>query len=124
MILDLFIQTASAQNFQTLSSQAGDASGAIGSLILIIGSLFNFLIGISGVIILIYIMTAGFFWMTAGGNPEQIKKAKSMLINGVIGLLIVIGSFAIATFIQGSIINPATGQVGVDTNTGAVNGSD
>ena len=41
--------------------------------------------------------------MTAGGKPEQVEKAKKTLINAVIGMIIVISSFAIANFVVSSL---------------------
>ncbi|MDO8425523.1 MAG: pilin, partial [bacterium] len=41
----------------------------------------------------------GFLWMTANGAEEKITKAKKILINGAIGLLIVLSAFSIAQFV-------------------------
>lgn len=57
--------------------------------------LFSFL-GIIAVLIILY---GGFLWMTAAGSDDKIKKAKHTLVNGVIGLIIVLCSYAIATFV-------------------------
>ncbi|MEK7139360.1 MAG: hypothetical protein AAB817_01535, partial [Patescibacteria group bacterium] len=39
-----------------------------------------------GVVFLVLTVYAGFKWMTAGGNSEQIDEAKALLRNAVIGL--------------------------------------
>lgn len=99
-MLNLLINIANAQNFTLLTHQAGVVSGALPSLIAILASLINFILGLLGVILLVYIMLAGFYWMTAGGNEDNVEKAKTMMMNAVIGLIIVMASFAIATFVQ------------------------
>ncbi len=38
---------------------------------------------------------AGFLWFTAGGNEEQVEKAKKLLRDGVIGLVIILCSYTI-----------------------------
>lgn len=52
-----------------------------------------------GILFICYIVYAGFIWMTAAGNDERIEKAKSTLRAGVIGIGIIIGAFAIASFV-------------------------
>ncbi|OGG86578.1 hypothetical protein A3B87_02005 [Candidatus Kuenenbacteria bacterium RIFCSPHIGHO2_02_FULL_39_13] len=50
-------------------------------------------------IFLIIIIIAGFRWMTAGGNEETVAKAKKHIANAIIGVVIVIMSYAITAFI-------------------------
>ncbi len=59
---------------------------------------------IVGILFLILTIYAGIQWMTAGGNDEQVSKARQLLRNAVIGLLIVIMSYVITTFVTRTII--------------------
>ncbi len=52
-----------------------------------------------GVIFLGLTVAAGFKWMTASGNEEQIKKAINSLKAAIIGLLIVLAAYTITYFI-------------------------
>lgn len=54
-------------------------------------------------IIILYIMYAGFLFVTAAGNSEQIKTARSALTWSVIGGVIVLGAQVIVTIIEGTI---------------------
>ena len=65
----------------------------------IIGRIINIALGFLGVVAVGIILYAGFKWMTANGDEEKITDAKKVLKNGVIGLVIVLSSWAIATFI-------------------------
>ncbi|MEA2088919.1 MAG: Ig-like domain-containing protein, partial [Patescibacteria group bacterium] len=56
-------------------------------------------LGFLGIIAIIVILYGGFIWMTSGGRPERVDKAKKILINGAIGLTIILLSFAIIQFI-------------------------
>ena len=56
-------------------------------------------LGLLGTIALVLIVYAGFLWMTAGGNDDQITKAKGVLSAAIIGLVIILSSFAISTFV-------------------------
>lgn len=64
-----------------------------------IGLIINVILGFLGVIFLVLTIYAGFLWMTAGGNSDQVEKAKKMLIQAVIGLVILLAAYAIATFV-------------------------
>jgi len=66
-----------------------------------------------GVIALAIIMYAGFKWMTAGGDETKIEEAKKQLTNGVIGLVIILAAFAIATFVFNQLQYAATGVMPV-----------
>ena len=57
-------------------------------------------LSILGILFLILIIIAGYQWMMSGGNEETIQKAKKKIINSIIGLAIVIFSYAIAYFVQ------------------------
>lgn len=61
------------------------SGAALISLIEKIGNwVFSFLVAIAA----IFLIVAGFFWVTAGGNPENVNKARTMLINALIGVVI------------------------------------
>lgn len=66
-------------------------------------------LGFLGLLAVIIIIYAGFLWMTARGDAEQIAKAKKWMINAVIGLIIILSSFAIASFVL-SKLSEATGS--------------
>jgi len=50
-----------------------------------------------GSLFLAVIVYAGILWMTAGGEAKQVDKAKKLLVNSVIGMMIVFFSYAIVT---------------------------
>ncbi len=52
-----------------------------------------------GIIFIGMILFAGYNWMTAMGEKEKITKAKDTLISAAIGLIIIVASFAITTFV-------------------------
>lgn len=76
------------------------------SLPQMIGFLINILLSVAGIVILFLIIYAGILWMTAGGRDEQLTKAKSILVNSIIGLVIILTSLAVSTFVQSTLINP------------------
>lgn len=61
----------------------------------IIGTVLSFV----GVLFLIMMIYAGIMWMTAQGNDQQVTKAKELLINSIIGIIIIFAAYAITAFV-------------------------
>jgi len=70
----------------------GDAYGLVGKVI-------SIALGMLGFVFFGYTLYAGFRWMIARGNNEFVEKAQRTLETSVIGLVIVVLSYALATFI-------------------------
>jgi len=83
---------------------AGLNTGGEGGLVGSIGSLIKTAMGFLGIIAVIIILLGGFKWMTSGGNEDKVKKAKALIFQGIIGLVIVLSAYAIATFVISNII--------------------
>ncbi|HBA37050.1 TPA: hypothetical protein DCZ15_04265 [Candidatus Falkowbacteria bacterium] len=75
----------------------------------IIGRIINIALGFLGVIAVCIILLGGFKWMTAMGNEEKTSEAKKLLGAGVIGLVIILASWAIATFVINSLSSGIAG---------------
>jgi|GEM_PF-1577465 len=73
-------------------------------LIGIIFRVIQYILMFVGVVALVIIIYGGFLWMTARGNDEQVNKAKKVLINGLIGLIVILLSYAIVSFVIGPLI--------------------
>ncbi|MFZ4648540.1 MAG: hypothetical protein ACOYMB_02770 [Patescibacteria group bacterium] len=61
----------------------------------IIAGILSF-VGVAFLILMIY---GGILWMVSQGDTAQIKKAKDIIINGIIGLAIVIFAYAITSYL-------------------------
>ncbi len=70
------------------------------SLSEIIGTAIKGFLSLLGVIFLGLMLYAGFHWMTARGEEEKVEKAKSTITRAIVGLVIVVGAYAIWAFIR------------------------
>lgn len=95
------------ENVKAVGNSADVGSAADASLPEVVGRLINVLLGFIGILLLIYILYAGFLYMTAGGDEGKVKTATTMIRNAIIGLLIIVAAFAISNFVLGSLINVA-----------------
>jgi len=58
--------------------------------------IFTILLSVAGIMLIL----AGFFWITAGGNPENVKKASDMLRNALIGVAVAVGAKGLVVLIK------------------------
>lgn len=65
---------------------------------LIIVRIIQVALSFLALIFLVLILVSGFKWMTSGGNEETIKLAQKNLINSVIGLIIILSAWTLATY--------------------------
>lgn len=107
----VFAQAAGSNPFtqaQNYTNQVGSQAGLTSrELPDIIGQLINIVLGFMGILLLAYLLYAGFLWMTAGGDSKQVDKAKDMIRNAIIGLIIIVASFAISNFVLTQLVNIA-----------------
>lgn len=66
----------------------------------IIGQVIQATLSLLGIIFIILIIISGYQWMSAGGNEEQVSKAKKRMTNAIIGLVVTISSYAIWALIS------------------------
>ena len=82
--------------------------------------IINIGLGLLGIIMVGLILYAGFLYMTAVGNDEQITTAKKYITNAIIGLVIILSAFAIVQFVFKSlgdaIVGDQSGDNGDDDN--------
>jgi hypothetical protein len=103
-------QPFDTQSIQTVADRAGVDGSA--DIYTIIGNILNIAFGILGVLLLAYFIYAGFLWMTAKGDTEQVQKAQSYIRNAIIGLIIIVSSFAVSRFILDMLSGTNEGGLG------------
>ena len=106
----LTVSAQSITNDYGLSKVAGYAGLPTGNLSpqKAIAQIINIALSVVGSITLLLIIYAGFLWMTSAGSEEKIAKAKKIMGSAVVGLFIVLASYAISSFIVAN-LSSATG---------------
>lgn len=94
----------------TGSEFASTAGLGEANLVDTIAQIIRVALGFLGVIAVVIILLGGFKWMTAGGNDDKVKDAKKLIFSGIIGLVIIISAFAIASFVIDSIVTATSGS--------------
>lgn len=66
-----------------------------------VGGIVKIALSFVGTLFLALTVYAGFLWMTASGNEDQVKKATSILTMATVGLIIVLAAYGVTSFIVG-----------------------
>lgn len=103
-------------------NKIGDATGLkdtkFASIPDTISFIFNLVITFSGVIFLIILLFGGVTYLVSAGNEDGTAKAKKMMINAFVGLLITLAAWGAGTFILHQV-----GYTGVPGADGSGSGS-
>lgn len=108
-ILGLFFftpKTAQAQYSAELNTQLGAVVGQNGADIaeskdprLVAAFIIKNVLTILGTVFLAYMVYAGYLWMTAAGDDEQINQAKSIIIRSTLGVFVILSAYSITVFV-------------------------
>lgn len=102
-------------------AQFGATAGfATTSLPIIIARVIRAIIGVIGVIFVCLVVYAGFLYLTAAGNPETAKRARQIIGQAMVGLIIVLSAFAITQFILNRLLGAAGLGNGVSADVAAL----
>jgi hypothetical protein len=70
-------------------------------ILIIIGNVIRIGIAFAGALAVIFIVVGGIFYVISAGNPSNIKRAKDILTNAIVGLVIAILSYSLVSFLVG-----------------------
>jgi hypothetical protein len=87
----------------------GDATQAGNQLPILIGRIIRTLLGLLGIIFLVLMVYAGFLWMTARGESDPVDKAKEIIKQSIIGIVIIFLAYALTGFIISTVIRATSG---------------
>ena len=66
---------------------------------MVLGDIVLLVLSAIGVLFVVFMIYAGYLWTTANGNDQKVDKAKDILKESIIGLIVVISAYAIAYFV-------------------------
>src|SRR3989338_1421180 len=108
----VFAEKFTAQN---AAGFAADANTKIGAEEIDIeplaGRIAKAAFSIGGIIFFLLIFYGGYTWLMARGEEEQITKAQNIIIGAIIGLFIMVGSYAITNFVLSRMISGGGGPL-------------
>jgi hypothetical protein len=103
-------EAANKAGYQTNLACANSPGGCIPSMA---GTIIGALAGLFGALFFGLILYGGFLYMTAGGDAPKTAKARTVIVNAIIGMLIVASSYAITSYVLNAMVTVTAG-VGSD----------
>lgn len=105
-LFSFVVLSAKAANISNeIGAQLGAAAGAKGAGFeapkdprTIIAEIIRVALSLLGTIFFVLSLYAGYLWMTAAGNEEQVTKSKTLLFQATMGLAIVLAAYSITIF--------------------------
>ncbi len=79
---------------------------AANSLPVVIDNLRLWLVGILAAVATLFLVLAGVYWATAGGDPAQVERAKSALRNALVGYGLAVLAPVLLQIVQGIVGAP------------------
>lgn len=76
------------------------------------GQLIQGILGAMGMIFFVLMVYAGYLWMTARGEEDQITKARNTIISALIGLVITVGAYGLTAILVTRLQQGAAGGGG------------
>ena len=106
-----------------LTQQVADSPrGAVDLLLSELSNIIGFLTLLGGLFFALYFIIAAFDWLRAGGDKSKVEKAQQKMVNGAIGLLVMIIAIGIVGIVGRvfglEILNPTDTFVDLVENRG------
>jgi hypothetical protein len=82
-----------------------DISGVVdeyktsGGLAEVVGNVVSVLLGTLGIVFLLFVVYAGFLYLTDQGEGKKAEKARKLLTTSVIGMVIIVAAYAITFYV-------------------------
>ena len=82
------------------SNPGGDKAASLKDLEVVFGNLITVIMALVGIILFILLVSGGFRYLTAGGDPKAVEAAQKTLTYAIIGVVVVACAFLILRLIE------------------------
>ncbi|MBN1778653.1 MAG: hypothetical protein JW816_00300 [Candidatus Buchananbacteria bacterium] len=66
---------------------------------------FQYGVGLAAVLAVVMIMVGGFIWLTSGGSPDKVGKAKEYITSSLLGLFLALFSYSLLYALNPNLVN-------------------
>ena len=105
----LLLASAATDSVLSGLSTAGGANGAgyteNVTLATIVGNTINVILSFTGILFICLLVYAGFLYLTSAGEEKGVAKAKKLISSSIIGILIIVASYAITTYVFEALVD-------------------
>lgn len=95
---------AGAQNiFGNPANLPGQFEGTTSTASGLIGKILGIVLGIVGLIAVLFLVWGGFQYITSAGDEEKVEKAKGTMVNALIGVVVVLLAYALVRIVANAV---------------------
>lgn len=91
----IFVHSAFAQPSQFVPATKPSNLPQSSDFGILLTKVLNYFIGLVGLIAVVMLIISGFRYLTAGGNEDATEKAKQGILYAIVGIIVVVISFAL-----------------------------
>lgn len=82
----------------SIASSSVNNTDVRGNIVKIANTVLDIVLLLAGILAVFYLVYSGILYITAGGNADRVKQARSGIINAVIGIIIIVAAYFIINF--------------------------
>jgi uncharacterized membrane protein YwzB len=98
--------TQAQSDITTIGTAMG---GTQSDLPTMVGTGISIILGAMGIVFVCLVVYAGFLYLTSAGVDDNVKKAKKLLTQSIIGLVIIVAAYAISSFVINALVTISEG---------------
>lgn len=88
------------QSFFDNLSCAGNSVLGLNAFLYLFAQIAQIILGVTGSLALLMFVIGGFMWLISTGNQKMVEMGRATLVNALIGLLVILGSWLLIDFIM------------------------
>jgi len=88
------------QDIPTKSGEVAKGVATLSCIPAVFSLILHFIFSLAGIAALFFVLLAGFKFVTSGGDAKQVEEARKTLTYAIIGLIVILLSFAIINLIS------------------------
>lgn len=113
-----FVHTVVLADNNTGESFVPNSISSIDNIVTVIRNIIRFIILIAFVLAFLFLIIGGIRWITAGGDEKGVERARGMITAALIGLVIILVSYALIVLVQTFFgVNIISGNIVIPTAT-------
>jgi len=93
------------QQLKTFANKSGAGDTIPTDPRIVVAQLVKFLLGMIGIMFFAYSVYAGYLIMSSAGDEEKVKKGKSTLRTGIIGIFVIMSAYSILALVSSVALN-------------------
>lgn len=71
----------------------------------LVGTIIGWFLTIAALVAFIYLLVAGFQYITAGGDAAKAQAARTGIVNALIGIIVILVAYVVLRYVGGSILS-------------------